>query len=989
MRINSVAEVYGGASGTGHVLGQDLVLTASHVVADGHAASVRTLGSAEWVDADVIWRGTGDVDAALLRTRRPLPSETVDSSLRWGSVGTYEQISCRVTGFPAVQARSSGVRDTDTFCGQTVPGAGYKNGRIVIQSAGGPRDRIGSVSPWAGISGGAVFSSPESHLLGIVESVPAGYPNNRLKVVPTSTLLKDSRFREFVGDPAIRSVTKSGSVIHPPYGTLPDRHPASWLLDPRYAVVDFIDDGGWLDDLTKWATSSERFSIGAISGSGGMGKSRLAAELADRMRQVGWDAGYLNIDNVQSWHEVSSEHPLLIIIDYASRFGERLAGLIERLAANSSGKPVRLLLVERRLGAWWETVNRVTRRRAQHLLDKHVVLRESSISPESVSRHLELAMSSLSRKLGVEPIPASEIRTGDSTSPLLIHISVLLALRGTGLEPGGAEPLGRSPATREALLQGLLDREVTRWEAALEAHKLGHLHSAQAGRLVAMASLFSPTRAEAKVLLERMPEICSQPDVLKAVEWLADMFGSEDGVIRPVGPDLVVEHLLETLNDLDSLVLRLLDVRDALTDAPRARMFHLLSLSAQSGRNSRAALTAALARHLPQLLEAEISNAETEDHSLLVGALSASDKSNIALSRIAQQVAASIPSDSERLAEVRAEVFGLAITRGRRRAGGGIDKVPDELLVDERAADFAELGRLLNELGTSLGHLSRWGRAQAATLEAVEIFSVLSAKFGNFHDRRSLAVALSHAGQFFRSLRLHDQSLRSAMRATELWRELAVEDPKEREDLAIALTNLADSLCSAGKPAEAIAYSTEAIALLRSELRQGGERARPRLERALSELAHHLMEVGDVDWAREAITEAASSVGFEVGQTVETNRLDSVGYLNGLAAELLLREGEFEKAKSCAIISASAYGKYAHEYQGNFYYLRGSLQLLLRVLDAAGEAEDAAAMRADLAHLLVEPGIEDYDKEVKEFEAFAHIIEGRGASTMFSTAVRR
>jgi hypothetical protein len=67
----SVAEVFGGASGTGYVVGPDLILTASHAVAHDHEVSVRVLGSADWIDADVIWHGSESVDAVLLTSPTP------------------------------------------------------------------------------------------------------------------------------------------------------------------------------------------------------------------------------------------------------------------------------------------------------------------------------------------------------------------------------------------------------------------------------------------------------------------------------------------------------------------------------------------------------------------------------------------------------------------------------------------------------------------------------------------------------------------------------------------------------------------------------------------------------------------------------------------------------------------------------------------------------------------------------------------------------
>jgi tetratricopeptide (TPR) repeat protein len=953
MRLTCVAEVFGALSGTAYAVAPGLFLTASHVVPDGRPVSVRRLGTAEWIDAEVAWRGPTGVDAALLRTGE----DAADPSLRWGSVAASDQIACRATGFPAVAAPTGTARDSDTFCGQTVPGAAEKDGRLVIESVGGPRDIARSASPWMGISGAGVFSVPESFLLGIVEKALTEYSNNRLKVLPASVLLTDPAFRALVGDPAIHIVTRSGSALLPPYASLPPSHPDSWLLEPRYAVVAFVDAGGHLDDLLDWALAAEPFSIAAVTGSGGMGKSRLAAELADRLRREGWDAGQLNTENDHSWGEISSEHPLLIVVDYASRFTKPLDGLIKRLATESPGRQVRLLLLERRMGAWWESVNRFTGRLAEHHLGRHVVLAETELDPELTGRHFGAAMTSFGRHLGIGPVAAGDITLEGADSPLLIHAAVLLALKDAKADGG-----------RETLLQRLLDRETTRWEALLATHKLDHLHPVQAAQLVAVASLVTPTRDELRALLAGLPEVSPAADIAKVAEWLTDLLGAENGAIQPVGPDLLVERLLETLTDLCSLTADLLADRDTITAAHRSRTLHLLSLAAQRGANSQAALTSALATHLPELV--------TEvDPSLLVSALAASDRTDLSLSRTAQRVAPTIPAASEWLADVRAEVYELAIVRARRRAGGRIGDFPDELLIDERARAFSDLGLLLIHLGMERGSLSRWGRALAATLEAAEIYSTLAARFGNFADRRRLAIALSQAGTFFQNLDLHEESVRFEERATEMWRDLVREDPDQKEDLAIALTNLSDSLCAAGWPGETISHSAEAIALLRAELRHGRPETTNRLERALSGMAHHRAEAGDVRPAWAAIHEAATSNGFAVGAPVESAELRDVGYLNGRAAELHLRSGDLEQARACAEISVDAYSRYAREFPANLFYFRGSLQLLLKVLDAAGGHDEAAAIEAAVGDLLVEPDRALYDRYIAEFADFRRVID--------------
>ncbi|MBG0568544.1 hypothetical protein [Actinoplanes aureus] len=156
---------------------------------------------------------------------------------------------------------------------------------------------------------------------------------------------------------------------------------------------------------------------------------------------------------------------------------------------------------------------------------------------------------------------------------------------------------------------------------------------------------------------------------------------------------------------------------------------------------------------------------------------------------------------------------------------------------------------------------------------------------------------------------------------------------------------------------------------------QGHERVKPYLERALSEMAHHRMEVGDLRDAWAALEESAASKGLAIGEAEENAELDDVGYLNGRAADLHLRSGDLEQAKACAVISANAYAHYAYEFPANVFYFRGSLRLLVEILDAAGEEEEASAIRTDMAHLLAEPEPADYDRYLTEFADFQHVID--------------
>jgi len=50
-------------------------------------------------------------------------------------------------------------------------------------------------------------------------------------------------------------------------------------------------------DLLDWAGSGRDLRIRLLTGPGGAGKTRLAAELSESLRQAGWQAGFIRLEN--------------------------------------------------------------------------------------------------------------------------------------------------------------------------------------------------------------------------------------------------------------------------------------------------------------------------------------------------------------------------------------------------------------------------------------------------------------------------------------------------------------------------------------------------------------------------------------------------------------------------------------------------------------------------------------------------------------------
>jgi Mrp family chromosome partitioning ATPase len=127
------------------------------------------------------------------------------------------------------------------------------------------------------------------------------------------------------------------------------------LLDPRREVVGFVGRETELAELMAWCENNSGGRLRLVTGPGGVGKTRLAVELADRVRKAGWRAeritGGAETQAIPALRAVTRDRTLLIV-DYA----ETRSGLGQMLSALASelGAGVRVLLLARADADWWD-----------------------------------------------------------------------------------------------------------------------------------------------------------------------------------------------------------------------------------------------------------------------------------------------------------------------------------------------------------------------------------------------------------------------------------------------------------------------------------------------------------------------------------------------------------------------------------------------------------------------------------------------------------
>lgn len=126
----------------------------------------------------------------------------------------------------------------------------------------------------------------------------------------------------------------------------------------RFAArhIPFLGRGEEMSQLNAFRDGAERFSWGLVTGSGGLGKSRLALEFC-LTAGTAWRVGFLSDRSTfKSWETWQPDQPTLIVVDYVAMRAELIGDMLAQLNSRSDLEcPVRVLLLERQKDeVWWK-----------------------------------------------------------------------------------------------------------------------------------------------------------------------------------------------------------------------------------------------------------------------------------------------------------------------------------------------------------------------------------------------------------------------------------------------------------------------------------------------------------------------------------------------------------------------------------------------------------------------------------------------------------
>ena len=543
-----------------------------------------------------------------------------------------------------------------------------------------------------------------------------------------------------------------------------DVHQPSKLLDPHRQTVAFTGRDADLADLTAWCENDSSPRVRLITAPGGTGKTRLALQSAHYAQQLGWRCQWVG-DGQEATAlpglRADTSSRLLLIVDYAET-RTSLPSLLRHVVSDS-GAAIRVLLLARSAGPWWEQLGagEAAIRDIITAAGPHGHTLTSALTSDLNDEQLvRQAIPAFARAAGLPPPQHVTITTKPGRATVLeLHAAALVAVLDAGPDPSTPVRVSLS-----SVLDDLLQHEERFWIGTATRHQLlegpAGLTYTALRQIVAAACLLGATSDHDLLdLLRRVPSV---PPTMKTAEWLRSLYPAPHGSglwLGTLQPDRLAErHTIAQLTASPALAHNCLT---GLNDKQARNAIILLARAATDHATAR--------KYLAQLLP------------LVSGVLADLQAPHEVLVSIAN----TIPYPSIILAPAHA-----TITR----------KILDTL---PAATHPAQRARWLDIRGVTLAQMGQPAQALSPTQEAVTIRRELAAVNPGRY-RPDLAASLNNLGVRLAALGRPQDALPPTEEAVTIRRELATTNPgRYRPDLIQSLANLARSMSSLGHEAEA------------------------------------------------------------------------------------------------------------------------------------------------------------------------------------------
>jgi len=499
-------------------------------------------------------------------------------------------------------------------------------------------------------------------------------------------------------------------------------------------------------------------AVAVVTGAGGSGKTRLAAQLCHDLSSIGWCTGFLptttdiTVKELSTLAELTTE--LLVVVDYAeeTRRGQ-LATLFRALRDRRS--PTRIVLTARGTDVWWDEFREELEQDgidlSKTLIISHLGRNQLQNNPLLFDGIFRRAVQGFAEQVSRPPL-RQDIVVPENLGATALDVVLMAWLVVCDESAGAAKKL----PTRNGLYDRVLTTEFAQWRKAPALAEISGTHMRQAA---ATLSLLAPSQDEDEVdeVLSRLPEWASEHlRRSRFAELLVHTLLRVDGEgAVNLRPDPVAEHLiLEVFSKRPDLLAWVLPTDPlevpGLEDPDADEMVVQRALAL--GQQAQNACTA-------------IARADSLD------------------SKKARRLAG-------RVLRARPHLWGSALDVTINQ-GGPFAPALEELIASGADLPLAEI-----EDAIPLGHGVLRGAALAATRRlaaSAERSPEQQARWAN-----TLAIRLSEAGE-------RGEALEAAREAADLYKALAGASPAAyTPNLAMSLNNLANHLSEAGERDKAL-----------------------------------------------------------------------------------------------------------------------------------------------------------------------------------------
>jgi len=711
------------------------------------------------------------------------------------------------------------------------------------------------------------------------------------------------------------TLARTEKVLAPGYLPLPDDSTPLQMIQTRYGVVPFCSRPEYRE-LKEWTLGTAKspggkpdVSVAVLTGAGGTGKTRMAAQLCHDLEVLGWYTGFapaksaMKNDDLTYLAELTTE--LLIVVDYAEESRqEQLAALLRALRGRRS--PTRIVLTARGIDSWWEDFREELESDGIQLGRGLVKELEPRTDPVLLYRQAVRGFSKVINGVNPPEVVIPE-RAGDTALDIVLQ-AWLAVVDDDGMqdpqsersvERGAKSARASNPNARDSLYNRVLRLEFNRWRTFPELQDISLIHLR---RIAATLSLLVPDAGQVDDVLSRLlewrDEHLRRSRVAELMSTTLLRSAGDSGV--SLRPDPVAEHLVLSVfgGELDQ-------VNSVLPGDP-LNVPGINEPDASDGTIVRALMLGQQAQNLSQVITRAASQDKQSASKLAQHILKTcphlwSSALELALAQ-GGPFAGALKHLIESGAELPCEEIEKSIPLGHSSLQGVALAALQRMEITSEC-DPAQRAYYLHKLANRLSGLGRSGEALEAAQEAVRLRRALAQGSPEAYTP-DLAGSLNNLANILSALGCRGEALEAAQEAVELYRALVQGSPEAyTPDLAMSLNNLANRLSDVGRSGEALEAAQEAVELYRVLVQGSPEAYTPDLAMSLNSLANILSRLGRLSRALEAAQEAVRLRRALVQGSPEAYTPDLAGSLNNLANILsdVGRSGEALEAAQEAV----------------------------------------------------------------------------------------